>query len=42
MSAIPPAFVVVTPVFEDVQAATRLFQELAATFGAEADEGSNV
>ena len=33
MSAIPPAFVVVTPVFEDVQAATRLFQELAATFG---------
>jgi glycosyltransferase involved in cell wall biosynthesis len=33
MSATSPAFVIVTPVFEDVQAATRLFQELAATFG---------
>ncbi|RZL91186.1 MAG: glycosyltransferase [Variovorax sp.] len=33
MIATPSAFVVVTPVFEDVQAATRLFQELAATFG---------
>jgi len=33
MSVNLPAFVVVTPVFEDAEASGRLFQELAATFG---------
>ncbi len=33
MSAISPAFVIVTPVFEDAEASARLFEELSATFG---------
>lgn len=33
MSANPFSFVVVTPVFEDAEASTRLFQELASIFG---------
>lgn len=33
MSAIPSAFAVVTPVFEDAEASTRLFQELSSIFG---------
>ena len=33
MSIVPPPFVVVTPVFEDAEASTLLFQELSTAFG---------
>lgn len=33
MNTHPSAFVVITPIFEDAEASSRLFQELSATFG---------